>query len=87
MFYEKFSKSIIYSHHVTRCLPRLKTSFTSRPSRPLDDHSPSQASSTLPKPVKLSDPVIIRHRMGLLASDMITPALILVSRKNYPQTP
>ncbi|KAG1771777.1 hypothetical protein EDD22DRAFT_862537 [Suillus occidentalis] len=69
MFYEKFSKSIIYSHHVTRCLPRLKTSFTSRPS------------------LKLSDPVIIRHRMGLLASDMITPALILVSRKNYPQTP
>ncbi|CAL1715288.1 unnamed protein product [Somion occarium] len=32
-----------------------------------------------------SDPVIVRRRMELLASDMITRALVLVSRKNYPQ--
>ncbi|KAH7890813.1 Pleckstrin homology domain-containing protein [Phlebopus sp. FC_14] len=37
------------------------------------------------KPVKPSDPVIVRRRMELLASDMITRALVLVSRKNYPQ--
>ena len=44
-----------------------------------------QAASTPPKPVKLSDPVIVRRRMELLASDMITRALVLVSRKNYLQ--
>jgi hypothetical protein len=33
----------------------------------------------------ISDPVIVRRRMELLASDMITRALVLVSRKNYPQ--
>ncbi|OAX41524.1 hypothetical protein K503DRAFT_485549 [Rhizopogon vinicolor AM-OR11-026] len=38
-----------------------------------------------PKPVKPSDPVIVRRRMELLASDMITRGLVLVSRKNYPQ--
>ena len=32
-----------------------------------------------------SDPVIVRRRMELLASDMITRALVLVSRKNLPQ--
>jgi hypothetical protein len=32
-----------------------------------------------------SDPVIVRRRMELLASDMITRALVLVSRKNYGQ--
>ncbi|KAH7097051.1 Pleckstrin homology domain-containing protein [Auriculariales sp. MPI-PUGE-AT-0066] len=32
-----------------------------------------------------SDPVIVRRRMELLASDMITRALVLVSKKNYPQ--
>ncbi|KAG7093702.1 hypothetical protein E1B28_007357 [Marasmius oreades] len=39
-----------------------------------------------PKPLStVSDPVIVRRRMELLASDMITRALVLVSRKNYPQ--
>ncbi|KAL0572801.1 hypothetical protein V5O48_009166 [Marasmius crinis-equi] len=39
-----------------------------------------------PKPPStVSDPVIVRRRMELLASDMITRALVLVSRKNYPQ--
>ena len=33
----------------------------------------------------VSDPVIIRCRMELLASDMITRALVLVSRQNFPQ--
>ncbi|TDL23904.1 hypothetical protein BD410DRAFT_814169 [Rickenella mellea] len=32
-----------------------------------------------------SDPVIVRRRMELLSSEMITRALVLVSRKNYPQ--
>ncbi|KAI0083477.1 Pleckstrin homology domain-containing protein [Irpex rosettiformis] len=32
-----------------------------------------------------SDPVIVRRRMELLASDMITRALVLVSRKNFSQ--
>ncbi|EIM86591.1 uncharacterized protein STEHIDRAFT_79088 [Stereum hirsutum FP-91666 SS1] len=36
-------------------------------------------------PMPTSDPVIVRRRMELLASDMITRALVLVSRKNYPQ--
>jgi len=31
-----------------------------------------------------SDAVIVRRRMELLASDMITRALVLVSRKNFP---
>ncbi|KAK1232923.1 hypothetical protein PQX77_003936 [Marasmius sp. AFHP31] len=39
-----------------------------------------------PKPPStVSDPVIVRRRMELLASDMITRALVLVSRKNFPQ--
>jgi len=33
----------------------------------------------------VSDPVIVRRRMELLASDMITRALLLVSRQNFPQ--
>ncbi|RPD73412.1 hypothetical protein L226DRAFT_110214 [Lentinus tigrinus ALCF2SS1-7] len=32
-----------------------------------------------------SDPVIVRRRMELLASDMITRMLVLVSRRNMPQ--
>ncbi|TBU30504.1 Pleckstrin homology domain-containing protein [Dichomitus squalens] len=32
-----------------------------------------------------SDPVIVRRRMELLASDMITRMLVLVSRRNVPQ--
>lgn len=36
-------------------------------------------------PTNPSDPVIVRRRMELLASDMITRALVLVSRKNFPQ--
>ncbi|KAJ3970516.1 Pleckstrin homology domain-containing protein [Lentinula raphanica] len=39
-----------------------------------------------PKPSSpVSDPVIVRRRMELLASDMITRALVLVSRRNFPQ--
>ncbi|KAG6821446.1 hypothetical protein H0H93_010170 [Arthromyces matolae] len=36
-------------------------------------------------PAAASDPVIVRRRMELLASDMITRALVLVSRRNFPQ--
>jgi len=45
---------------------------------PMSASSP-RASSTV------SDPVIVRRRMELLASDMITRALVLVSRRNFPQ--
>lgn len=45
---------------------------------------PSNFSNSSKQP-KASDPVIVRRRMELLASDMITRALVLVSRKNYPQ--
>lgn len=43
----------------------------------------SMGNSRSPNPP--SDPVIVRRRMELLASDMITRALVLVSRKNYAQ--
>ena len=44
------------------------------------------ASGSRPRtPAQGSDPVILRRRMELLASDMITRALVLVSRKNYTQ--
>ncbi|KAG5647812.1 hypothetical protein DXG03_007735 [Asterophora parasitica] len=45
---------------------------------PLSNSARPQASPT-------SDPVIVRRRMELLASDMITRALVLVSRRNFPQ--
>ncbi|KAG8797156.1 hypothetical protein FRC17_007829, partial [Serendipita sp. 399] len=38
-----------------------------------------------PNQAPVSDAVIVRRRMELLASDMVTRALVLVSRKNYPQ--
>ncbi|KAF8659888.1 hypothetical protein AX16_001772 [Volvariella volvacea WC 439] len=43
------------------------------------------ASQQQPSPNGPSDPVIVRRRMELLASDMITRALVLVSRRNFPQ--
>ena len=43
-------------------------------------------SANTPRPQStVSDPVIVRRRMELLASDMITRALVLVSRRNFPQ--
>lgn len=43
-------------------------------------------SQSAPRPPStLSDPVIVRRRMELLASDMITRALVLVSRRNFQQ--
>ncbi|KAJ7890518.1 Pleckstrin homology domain-containing protein [Mycena olivaceomarginata] len=45
---------------------------------------PAQAGVSRP-PSAVSDPVIVRRRMELLASDMITRALVLVSRRNFPQ--
>ncbi|KNZ74545.1 Rho guanine nucleotide exchange factor scd1 [Termitomyces sp. J132] len=42
-------------------------------------------SSSSKPPSAISDPVIVRRRMELLASDMITRALVLVSRRNFPQ--
>ncbi|KAJ8454702.1 hypothetical protein ONZ45_g19198 [Pleurotus djamor] len=46
---------------------------------------PMSMSSAPKPPSTISDPVIVRRRMELLASDMITRALVLVSRKNYSQ--
>lgn len=44
-----------------------------------------QAAAAGATPNSNSDSVIVRRRMELLASDMITRALVLVSRKNVPQ--
>ena len=46
---------------------------------------PASNSSRPRTPAGGSDPVIVRRRMELLASDMITRALVLVSRKNHTQ--
>ncbi|KZV66290.1 hypothetical protein PENSPDRAFT_689085 [Peniophora sp. CONT] len=46
---------------------------------------PATSAAPARPPANASDPVIVRRRMELLASDMITRALVLVSRKNYPQ--
>jgi hypothetical protein len=43
------------------------------------------ANNSRTPPANPSDPAIVRRRMELLASDMITRALVLVSRKNFPQ--
>jgi hypothetical protein len=43
------------------------------------------AGSALRPPSTVSDPIIVRRRMELLASGMITRALVLVSRRNFPQ--
>ena len=45
---------------------------------------PAGGNSPARQPNVRSDTVIVRRRMELLASDMITRALVLVSRKNYP---
>ena len=45
----------------------------------------SAANGPRTTPTAVSDPVIVRRRMELLASDMITRALVLVSRRNFPQ--
>jgi hypothetical protein len=45
---------------------------------------PAGGSSPVRQHPGRSDTVIVRRRMELLASDMITRALVLVSRKNYP---
>ena len=42
-------------------------------------------SSGKTQPTPTSDVIIVRRRMELLASDMITRALVLISRKNVPQ--
>lgn len=44
---------------------------------------PAGGGSSSRQPSARSDTVIVRRRMELLASDMITRALVLVSRKNY----
>jgi len=46
---------------------------------------PLSGNLSRPPANQASDPVIVRRRMELLASDMITRALVLVSRKNYSQ--
>ncbi|KAF4611282.1 hypothetical protein D9613_007054 [Agrocybe pediades] len=45
----------------------------------------NNANGRFNNPSVVSDPVIVRRRMELLASDMITRALVLVSRRNFPQ--
>jgi len=50
---------------------------------PMNTNGNGNSRYNTPSPV--SDPVIVRRRMELLASDMITRALVLVSRRNFPQ--
>ncbi|EKM81770.1 hypothetical protein AGABI1DRAFT_70206 [Agaricus bisporus var. burnettii JB137-S8] len=61
--------------HVTRLAHPVLLTITLLPA----SQSPSRSPSTV------SDPVIVRRRMELLASDMITRALVLVSRRNFQQ--
>jgi len=63
--------------HVSRLAHPVLLTVTLLPAASLD--SPPRVSNGS------SDPVIVRRRMELLASDMITRSLVLVSRKNYPQ--
>ena len=63
--------------HVTRLAHPVLLTITLLPA-PSDGSAPHQPSG-------VSDPVIVRRRMELLASDMITRALVLVSRRNFPQ--
>ncbi|KAF8315450.1 hypothetical protein DL93DRAFT_2079249 [Clavulina sp. PMI_390] len=46
---------------------------------------PAQSSHRPSASASISDVVIVRRRMELLASDMITRALVLIARKNYAQ--
>ncbi|THG97216.1 hypothetical protein EW026_g4736 [Hermanssonia centrifuga] len=46
---------------------------------------PNSGNPQRPPSNSASDPVIVRRRMELLASDMITRALVLVTRKNFAQ--
>lgn len=46
---------------------------------------PAQSPHRPPSSSSVSDVVIVRRRMELLASDMITRALVLIARKNYNQ--
>ncbi|EJD07285.1 uncharacterized protein FOMMEDRAFT_115460 [Fomitiporia mediterranea MF3/22] len=62
--------------HVSRLAHPVLLTITLMPPSSNRPRSPAQGAS---------DPVILRRRMELLASDMITRALVLVSRKNYPQ--
>ncbi|OCH85259.1 hypothetical protein OBBRIDRAFT_815153 [Obba rivulosa] len=62
--------------HVSRLAHPVLLTVTLLPNRGSRPHTPTPNGS---------DPVIVRRRMELLASDMITRALVLVSRKNYTQ--
>ena len=55
------------------------------PVLPMQQHPTRLGSQSFPQQQPPSDPLIVRRRMELLASVMITRALILVSRKNYGQ--
>lgn len=61
--------------HVSRLAHPVLLTITLMPASSSRPHTPAPG----------SDPVILRRRMELLASDMITRALVLVSRKNFPQ--
>ncbi|KAI0322760.1 Pleckstrin homology domain-containing protein [Amylostereum chailletii] len=63
------------SKHVSRLAHPVLLTVTLLPSSGAPQRQPTGA----------SDPVIVRRRMELLASDMITRALVLISRKNFPQ--
>ncbi|KAG8922763.1 hypothetical protein FRC00_007069 [Tulasnella sp. 408] len=66
------------SKHVSRLAHPILLTVTILP-------PPASSRPASPNTEKPSDPVIVRRRMELLASDMITRALVLFSRKNYEQ--
>ncbi|KAJ3491646.1 hypothetical protein NLI96_g560 [Meripilus lineatus] len=70
------------SKHVSRLAHPVLLTVTLLPNSMGGGGAGSRPRSPLNPP---SDPIIVRRRMELLASDMITRALVLVSRKNYPQ--
>ncbi|CAK5267804.1 unnamed protein product [Mycena citricolor] len=63
------------SKHVSRLAHPVLLTVTLLPAQ-----NPGQSPSSA-----VSDPMIVRRRMELLTSDMITRALVLVSRRNFPQ--
>ena len=65
------------AHPVLLTVTLLPASANGGPGRPRTPGGPGSGGA--------SDPVIVRRRMELLASDMITRMLVLVSRRNVPQ--
>ncbi|KIY53347.1 hypothetical protein FISHEDRAFT_63373 [Fistulina hepatica ATCC 64428] len=77
------------SKHITRLSHPVLLTITLLPPPTPDPYAPGDEqygrAAALQNQPGASDPVIVRRRMELLASDMITRALVLVSRRNFAQ--